>query len=146
MDKHIGAEIGCTNFKIKREIEKLVSIHNIDDINGVNSKIMMFIRNNTKPIYQKDIEKKFGITRATASNIISLMEKKNLVERKKDLVDNRLKQLLLTEKAKSFIDEIINDLEFIEAKIKKGFSDSELELFFSFLDRIKNNLGGEQND
>ena len=32
-------------------------------------------------IYQKDIEAHFGITRATASKVITLMEKKGLIQR-----------------------------------------------------------------
>lgn len=139
----IGAEIGCTNYKIKREVEKLSSISNLNNISGVNSNIMVFIRTSKKPVFQKDIEKNFGITRATASNIISLMEKKGLIERKKIDLDARLKQLVLTDTAKLYVDDIICDLEGLESKMKNGFTDEELELFISFLQRIKNNLGGE---
>ncbi len=146
MNYHIGAEIGCTNYKIKREIDKLSSISNLENISGVNSKIMVFIRKSKNPVYQKDIEKSFGITRATASNIISLMEKKELIERKKIDGDARLKQLILTDKAKLYVDDIICDLDNLENKMKQGFTEGEIELFVSFLQRIKNNLGGEKND
>lgn len=143
MKQHIGAEIGCTNYKIKREIEKLSSISNLNNISGVNSNIMVFIRTSKNPVFQKDIERNFGITRATASNIISLMEKKGLIERRKIDLDARLKQLVLTDTAKLYVDDIICDLESLENKMKKGFTEGELELFISFLQRIKNNLGGE---
>lgn len=143
MKQHIGAEIGCTNYKIKREIEKLSSISNLNNISGVNSNIMVFIRTSKNPVFQKDIERNFGITRATASNIISLMEKKGLIERRKIDLDARLKQLILTDTAKLYVDDIICDLEGLENKMKRGFTEGELELFISFLQRIKNNLGGE---
>lgn len=48
-----------------------------------------------KVVYQKDIEAEFSINRATASKMLSLMEKKKLIKRTNDTCDNRLKQIEL---------------------------------------------------
>ncbi len=75
MDKNITKRVNCLSTKIKREITNLSSISSVDDLSGVNSFIIVYIYKNND-VYQKDIERAFGITRSTASNIISLMKKK----------------------------------------------------------------------
>lgn len=49
--------------------------------------------------YQRDIESEFHISRSTTSNILSLMEKKELIQRLSVESDARLKKVVLTEKA-----------------------------------------------
>ena len=48
-------------------------------------------------IYQKDIEKYFGICRSGVTNIIQALEKKGLVCRASVASDARLKKVMLTE-------------------------------------------------
>lgn len=48
-------------------------------------------------IYQKDIEKYFGICRSGVTNIIQALEKKGLVYRASVASDARLKKVMLTE-------------------------------------------------
>ena len=52
-----------------------------------------------KSIYQKDIEHEFNIRKSTATNVLRLMEKKDLITKKVDQHDTRLKAIILTEKA-----------------------------------------------
>ena len=48
-----------------------------------------------KVVFQKDIEAEFSINRATASKMLSLMEKKKLIRRTNHASDSRLKQIEL---------------------------------------------------
>ena len=52
-----------------------------------------------KSIYQKDIEHEFNIRKSTATNVLRLMEEKDLITKKVDQHDTRLKAIILTEKA-----------------------------------------------
>jgi len=140
MDRKIGKRIRCTSTKIKRVIENLDSIKRLDNISGTNGFIIVFIYKSKEDVYQKDIEKEFGITRSTASNIISLMEKKNLIIREKVDDDARLKKLSLTEEAKKYARDVLNDLKLFEDKITKDIKDDDLDTFISVLDKIENNL------
>lgn len=47
------------------------------------------------PVFQKDIEAEFSINRATASKMLTLMEKKKLIKRTNCARDSRLKQIEL---------------------------------------------------
>ena len=140
MDRKIGKRIRCTSTKIKRVIENLDSIKRLDNISGTNGFIIVFIYKSKEDIYQKDIEKEFGITRSTASNIISLMEKKNLIIREKVDNDARLKKLSLTEEAKNYARDVLNDLKLFEDKITKDINNEDLDTFISVLEKIENNL------
>jgi len=52
-----------------------------------------------KSIYQKDIEHEFNIRKSTATNVLRLMEEKDLITKKVDQHDTRFKAIILTEKA-----------------------------------------------
>ena len=140
MDRKIGKRIRCTSTKIKRVMENLDSIKRLDNISGTNGFIIVFIYKSKEDVYQKDIEKEFGITRSTASNIISLMEKKNLIIREKVDDDARLKKLSLTEEAKNYARDVLNDLKLFENKITKDIKEEDLDTFISVLEKIENNL------
>ncbi|WEV71435.1 MarR family winged helix-turn-helix transcriptional regulator [Lactobacillus sp. ESL0785] len=50
-------------------------------------------------IYQKDIEHEFNIRKSTATNILKLLEQKDLIAKKANEHDSRLKEITLTAKA-----------------------------------------------
>lgn len=139
MNRKIGKKIRCTSTKIKRVIDNLDSIRNLENISGTNGFIIVYIYKSKEDVFQKDIEREFGITRSTASNIISLMEKKNLVIREKVDSDQRLRKLVLTEEAKNYCSNVLADLESFDSLITKDISDEELDIFFKVLEKIDNN-------
>lgn len=145
MKEDIGKRINCLSTKIKREISNLDSISKLDNVSGVNSFIMLYIyKNNDKNIYQKDIENEFGITRSTASNIISLMEKKNFVIRESVDSDLRLKRLVLSSEAIKYCEDFLNDLKKLNLDLCDGISDEELSNFIITLSKIEFNLKRRQ--
>ena len=145
MEKILSKSINCTSTKIKREICNLSSISCLDNVSGVNSFIIVYIyKNIDKNIYQKDIEHEFGITRSTASNIISLMEKKGFVERRVVDNDQRLKKIELTDFAIKYCENFLNDLEKLNEDLTYGISKKELDSFYETLAKIDNNLKRRQ--
>ena len=61
-----------------------------------------------KPIYQKDIEHEFNIRKSTATNVLRLMAEKDLITKKVDPHDTRLKAIILTDKAVKLEQKITN--------------------------------------
>lgn len=144
MEQKIGKKIRCVSTKIKRVIDNLESIKKLENLSGTNGFIIVYIyRNKDKDIYQKDIEKEFGITRSTASNIISLMEKKNLIIREKVDNDARLKKLVLTDIAKEYSKDVLDDLNRLENQLKTNISNEELINFFNTLSKLELNIEKE---
>ena len=134
-----GAKINYVSTIIRREIDKLESIQCMEKISGTNGFILVYISDREGPVYQKDIERDFGITRSTASKVISLMESKGMIIRRGVDNDARLKQLLLTEDAKSIVSLVKNDLDSFEKRLTNGLSQEEKKEFLALLSKIENN-------
>ena len=112
-----------------------------DEITGTNMRIIRFLKNNEDhDIYQKDVEKEFGITRSTASRVLVLMEEKGLVKRLSVDHDARLKKLILTEKSARMGEEMRKMGEKADAQLLDGFSEEEKAQLFSFIDRMVENM------
>ena len=78
----IPAQVRRVNNLIFRKINQFHRENNVD---------------NVTPVYQRDIEREFSITRSTVTNILQLMERKGYIERQSVPQDARLKRLILTE-------------------------------------------------
>jgi DNA-binding MarR family transcriptional regulator len=141
----IGCKINYVSNIIKREIEKLESIEALERVSGTNSFILVYILEK-EIVFQKDIEKEFGITRSTASKVISLMESKCLIIRKSVSNDLRLKQLVLTDEAKKIVLAVKEDLNKFEKRLTYGLTEEEKELLSSILCKIEKNIfeGGKE--
>lgn len=95
-------------------------------------------------MYQRDIETAFSVSRATASNMLSVMERKGLIERHSVEHDARLKKLVLTEKSKEMIERAERDVSGMEEMLTRGMSDAEILCLKKSLNRILSNLGVDQ--
>lgn len=81
------------------------------------------------------------MSRATASNMLQLMERKGLIVRESVSRDARLKKISLTEKAKNMVAKSDADIREMEQLITKGFHKEETEQLKHYLDRIMENIG-----
>lgn len=141
--KLIGREIKRLNNHISRYITNLPTISELDELTGNNGAILHYLVCKEYAT-QKDIEVAFGITRSTTSTVISLMEKKNLLERIVNPDDARSRIIRVTEKGKEYVDKIKEEILTAENKLLDGFSVKEVDLFFSFIERINLNMKEEK--
>ena len=142
MRHRISRELQRLDLRIAHMLEKECAIDDASDITGTNGQLISFLlEHEDDPVYQKDIEKAFGITRSTASRVLSLMEKKNLVERSAVAHDARLKRVTLTDRSRAFASVMLKRCEELEEQLFRGFSADEEEMVLSFLQRMHDNLG-----
>ena len=146
MELHCGAKINYVSNIIRREIENLEAIQCLERISGTNSFILVYISDRTEPVYQKDIEREFGITRSTASKVISLMEAKGMIIRKGVDNDARLKQLVLTPDAMKVVNKVKEDLENFDHKMTSGLSEEEKNNLLFLLSKIEKNIKNGGNE
>lgn len=115
---------------------------NEDDVTGMQRWILIYLKKQgEKEIYQKDIEQEFRVSRATASNMLQLMERKGLITRETASCDARQKRLMLTPEARKLLDRAEQDIYEMEARIQEGFSEEEKKKLREYLDRIMKNIG-----
>ena len=68
------------------------------------------------------------------------MEKNGLIRRQPVPYDNRLKQIVLTEKALQYHDQVVKDLTALEETLTKGIAEEDLEVFFTVIEKMMDNL------
>lgn len=103
-------------------------------------------RNKDKEIYQKDIEAEFAISRATASNMLSVMERKGLIKREPVEHDARLKKLVLTERAEQMHLQVDRDMMETEELLTNGMNEVDKQQLHQYLDMMLQNLVGQEGD
>ena len=91
------------NNLIFRKIGQIARTNGVEAVTPMHGWIMEYLyRNSDTPVFQRDIEREFSITRSTVTNILQLMERKGYIARRSVEQDARLKQLVLTEKGRQF--------------------------------------------
>ena len=111
-------------------------------LTGMQRWLMAYLKEHEgEEICQHDIERAFSVTRATASNMLASMERKGLIERLPVKRDARLKQPVLTERARALLARAEQDVEEMEALLTAGMSEAEVRQLCSLLDRMMENLG-----
>ena len=135
----IGRSIHILSRQIKRKIDEAVSKYNVT---AVQCGFIEFINKSRKKgnVYAKDIESKFNMRRATVAEILSLMEKNGLIERKSMQQDARLKKITLTNKSMEIINSIAKEVKKVEKDLKKDLTDEELKSFMNIIEKMSKNL------
>ena len=99
-----------------------------------------------KDVYQKDLETEFAISRATASNMLTVMERKGLIKREPVAHDARLKKLVLTEQAMQMHRQIQQDIMETERLLTKGLDEDDKRQLHRYIDIMIQNLVGDTGD
>ena len=140
----IGLEIKNLNNMIHRHFANLKTTEILNKLTGSNGYIIVYLMNHKDElITQKNIEEVLGITRSTASIVLSNMEKNQLITREVLESDSRIKSIHITEKGKELYETMtLEKIEF-EQKLIKGFTQEEVDLFISLIKRLKQNIKEE---
>ena len=103
-------------------------------------------RNKDKEIYQRDIEAEFAISRATASNMLTVMERKGLIRRESVEHDARLKKLVLTERAEQMHMQVECDMKETEELLTKDMTEDDKRKLHYYLDWLIQNIVDKEGD
>lgn len=92
------------------------------------------------PVYQKDLEKEFRISRATATNTLQVMERDGLIVRRALDKDARLKRIQLTEEAYQNHKQIEAHMSMMDRRMLEGMTEPEVDELYRLLGIIQRNL------
>lgn len=116
----------------------------LDDLTRMQRFTIGFLyRHSEEEIYQKHLETEFAISRATASNMLSVMERKGLIIREPVAHDARLKKIVLTEPAMQMHRHIEQDILEMERLLTRGMSEADQQKLHHYLDLMIQNLIGD---
>ena len=111
------------------------------EYSGAQGKVIHYLSiNEGKPVYQKEIEKIFGLRPSTATEMLKGMEKNGLIKRVPGAKDGRFKEILLTEKADAYKADLLSDMEKLETLITNNISPEELQVWAQITEKMLENL------
>ena len=110
------------------------------DATPVQSHIVGFLyHERDRVLYQRDVEAEFSINRATASKLLTAMERNGLIRRSAVAGDARLKRLELTDKALAHMEQIRLGLGQLESCVTRGMTEEEQETLIRLLRKVEHN-------
>lgn len=125
-----------------RIFDRMLAGSGIDSFNGAQGRILYVLWQN-EDISISSLSAQTSLANTTLTNMLDRMENMGLIVRKPDLKDRRNKLIALTEKAKSLQDDYTRISQQMNEIYYTGFTDAEIMLFESYLQRILSNLEKE---
>ena len=139
--RRIGHHIKSLERMMNHRRNESATKNYVDSVTGTHGWVIRYLYDNREnDIFQKDIEKTFGIRRSTVTVMLKTMEKNGLIARTSVESDARLKKITPTDKALDLHYKISCEIDDFEEQMTRGISDEEIESFILTLQKIKNNL------
>ena len=101
---------------------------------------LLYTSGRKRPVYQKDIEKEFGLRPSTATEALKNLEAKGLICRISEKQDGRLKRIELTSKAEEIRHLITSEIAESENLLLKGITEEERRIFIEIGKKMLKNL------
>lgn len=137
MSKYLGILINKIANQLKRKMDK--EMNENYNLTKTQSLVLSYINSN-KGIYQKDIEKRFSIRRSTATEILNLMEKRNLIKRIPSKIDKRLNNIEITEEGLKLEKIGKEKIKELEKHMTKSLTKEEKKELIRLLEKVEQNL------
>lgn len=137
LQQSAARSVGKLSNKLRRKLDTMTSR---SEFSGSQGRTLHFLLAQTDDVFQKDVEEEYGIRPSTATELLKQMEKKGLLTREPVSYDNRLKKIVLTEKAKQYQGQVFRDLTELEETLTRGISDEQMSVFFDVLEQMMKNL------
>ena len=91
-------------------------------------------------IIQEKLAEMIKVDRTTAARAIKKLEMNGFIEKKDDKHNKKIKKLFPTDKGKKIYPFIIRENEYSNMVALAGFSESEIETIFNYLQRVRKNI------
>lgn len=111
-------------------------------ITEMQGRILSFIlvESREHPLYQKDIEKEFGLRPSTVTEILKNLEERNMIQRVSSERDGRYKKIQFTKSAEQIKQALVLEIQKTEAVLTRGISEEELESFKRTAEKMVENI------
>lgn len=137
----IGYQIRLLHNQLHKKMEAKRKENEKDSLTGMQRWIIAYLSEHEgQEICQREIEAAFRISRATASNMLSVMERRGFIERKPVEYDARLKKLVMTDLARSMNQRANQDIAAMEQLLVEGMSADEIKCLRKCLGIMLKNL------
>ena len=123
--------------KVRHRLDALAARQ---EFSGSQGRTLHFLLAQTGDVFQKDIEEEYSIRPSTPTEMLKQMEKNGLTRREPVPYDNRLKKIVLPDKALQYRDTVVDGLTGLEEDLIRGIPGEDLEVFFRVIQAMLDNL------
>ncbi|MCK8619842.1 MarR family winged helix-turn-helix transcriptional regulator [Apilactobacillus kunkeei] len=139
MTENIGRQLKIASTQLTKQFDKFAIQY---DLTSMQMSVIDFLTLfKDQEMFQKNIEHEFNIRRSTASTLLKRMEDKGLIRRVESNKDARQKQVILTDLAVQYEDDIQEFMVETQQQIHSFLSDEEYTSLESSLDKIIKHMG-----
>lgn len=137
--------INCISNRLRNRSQK---VHTQLGIGSAQGKILNYVlvESEAHSVYQKDLEREFGLRPSTVTEMLNALEQKKLIQRVSDEWDGRYKKIVFTEKARSMKDRIRQEVEETEHLLLQGITEQEKQEFLRIAGKMLQNLEAERTN
>lgn len=130
----LGCKINIIANKLRRQIDK----NNPEGISTIQGRIIQYIKRQSKKrdVFQKDLENEFELRGASISSTLQNLETQGLIKRESLSSDQRLKKLVLTEKALDISNKIDKNIVNVEREVFNSLTENEQKTLNELLDKV----------
>ena len=138
-----GKMINRISNRLRRQSKKAQETIGITGAKG-NILDYILVESEKHNVYQKEIEKEFGLRPSTATEVLKSLEEAGLIVRLPDETDGRLKKIVFTQKAEEIRSTLREEIEKSEKILLRGISPEEQECFMRITSKMLENLEEEE--
>lgn len=137
--------INCISNRLRNRSQE---VHTQLGIGSAQGKILNYVlvESEAHSVYQKDLEREFGLRPSTVTEMLNALEQKKLIQRISDEWDGRYKKIVFTEKARSMKDRIRQEVEETEHLLLQGITEQEKQEFLRIAGKMLQNLEAERTN
>ena len=137
--------INCISNRLRNRSQE---VHTQLGIGSAQGKILNYVlvESEAHSVYQKDLEREFGLRPSTVTEMLNALEQKKLIQRVSDGWDGRYKKIVFTEKARSMKDRIRQEVEETEHLLLQGITEQEKQEFLRIAGKMLQNLEAERTN
>ena len=134
-----GKLINKISIRLRRRSEKMGKNLGITEVQG---RILDFILvdGRDRPLYQKDIEKEFGLRPSTATELLKTLESRKMIQRVSSEEDGRYKKIQFTEAAEDIRLALQQEIQKTEGLLVEGISREGINTIMKVAEKILENL------
>ena len=135
--------INCISNRLRNRSQE---VHTQLGIGSAQGKILNYVlvESEAHSVYQKDLEREFGLRPSTVTEMLNALEQKKLIQRVSDEWDGRYKKIVFTEKARSMKDRIRQEVEETEHLLLQRITEQEKQEFLRIAGKMLQNLEAER--
>ncbi len=142
-EDYVGPRFKFLTHAFTRKFLEVARAEGVDEVTIMHGQILGYLYRCSQaetPVYQRDLEETFHITRSSVTGIVQLMERKGYIQRRSVQGDGRLKELTLTPRGIQACKQAMVAFRQVEALAIQGLTPEQVDTFHALCDHIQNNL------